>query len=131
MGLAHRTLPLYGVQYHPESVGTSHGQQLIRNFRALAAAWPQNAGALAGHLAWSSRVLGTCHAQYASPPHPGRWSHLHGLGPMLECVICASPSECGMGSSSCCLIFLLNIPCTWADACKGVHSPVLCSIMVC
>eukprot|EP00891_Asterochloris_glomerata_P007834 jgi/Astpho2/7834/fgenesh1_pm.00117_%23_15_t len=43
MGLAHRGLPLYGVQYHPESVGTSHGQELIRNFRALAAAWPQKA----------------------------------------------------------------------------------------
>ncbi len=57
MGLAHRGLPLYGVQYHPESVGTSHGQELIRNFRALAAAWPQKAGAPAGHLALSSIAL--------------------------------------------------------------------------
>ena len=74
MGLAHRTLPLYGVQYHPESVGTSHGQALIRNFWALAAAWPQKAGALAGHLAWSliaPEFLGMCHTSYTSAPHPG------------------------------------------------------------
>jgi anthranilate synthase/aminodeoxychorismate synthase-like glutamine amidotransferase len=36
MGLRHRTLPLYGVQFHPESIASEHGHDLLRNFMALA-----------------------------------------------------------------------------------------------
>ncbi|CAN5537702.1 aminodeoxychorismate/anthranilate synthase component II [soil metagenome] len=32
MGVAHRALPLWGVQFHPESILTQHGQRLVRNF---------------------------------------------------------------------------------------------------
>ncbi|HEY0961464.1 MAG TPA: aminodeoxychorismate/anthranilate synthase component II [Pseudomonadales bacterium] len=32
MGVKHRTLPLEGVQFHPESILTEHGHQLLKNF---------------------------------------------------------------------------------------------------
>src|SRR5215218_2361079 len=35
MGLEHQTRLLWGVQFHPESISTEHGQTLVRNFRDL------------------------------------------------------------------------------------------------
>jgi anthranilate synthase component 2 len=35
-GVQHRTLPIYGVQFHPESILTAVGAQMARNFLALA-----------------------------------------------------------------------------------------------
>ncbi|MEQ9502884.1 MAG: aminodeoxychorismate/anthranilate synthase component II [Deltaproteobacteria bacterium] len=35
MGLAHRTHPLFGLQFHPESIGTPEGPQILENFLAM------------------------------------------------------------------------------------------------
>ncbi len=36
MGLSHRTLPIHGVQFHPESIASEHGHKLLSNFLRMA-----------------------------------------------------------------------------------------------
>jgi anthranilate synthase/aminodeoxychorismate synthase-like glutamine amidotransferase len=36
MGLAHKELPITGVQFHPESIASEHGHALLRNFLTIA-----------------------------------------------------------------------------------------------
>ena len=35
MGLQHRQHPIFGVQFHPESIGTDHGKDILANFCAM------------------------------------------------------------------------------------------------
>ena len=39
MGLAHRSLPVHGVQFHPESIASEHGHLVLKNFLDLASEW--------------------------------------------------------------------------------------------
>lgn len=35
MGLQHKTLPIHGVQFHPESIATEHGHKMLKNFLSV------------------------------------------------------------------------------------------------
>jgi anthranilate synthase component II len=39
MGLSHRTLPMHGVQFHPESILSEHGALMARRFLEIASDW--------------------------------------------------------------------------------------------
>ena len=36
MGLRHKSLPIHGVQFHPESIASEHGHRILANFLAIA-----------------------------------------------------------------------------------------------
>jgi anthranilate synthase component 2 len=44
MGLSHKTLPVHGVQFHPESIASEHGHLMLKNFLELAAQWNKARG---------------------------------------------------------------------------------------
>ena len=44
MGLAHRRLPVHGVQFHPESIASEHGRLMLKNFLDIAASWNASTG---------------------------------------------------------------------------------------
>ena len=48
MGLSHRTLPVHGVQFHPESILSEHGHLILKNFLDLARAWNEGPRAKRG-----------------------------------------------------------------------------------
>ena len=41
MGFRHRTLPIHGVQFHPESIATEHGHELLANFLRMCRIEPE------------------------------------------------------------------------------------------
>jgi anthranilate synthase component 2 len=44
MGLVHRTLPVHGVQFHPESIASEYGHLILRNFLEIVARWNASHG---------------------------------------------------------------------------------------
>jgi anthranilate synthase component 2 len=39
MGAMHKTYPVHGVQFHPESIASEHGHLILKNFLDIAADW--------------------------------------------------------------------------------------------
>ena len=39
MGAMHRSHPVHGVQFHPESIASEHGHRILKNFLDIAAEW--------------------------------------------------------------------------------------------
>jgi len=44
MGVAHKSLPVHGVQFHPESIASEHGYLILQNFLDIAASWNASSG---------------------------------------------------------------------------------------
>ncbi len=44
MGLRHESLPVHGVQFHPESIASEHGHLMLKNFLDIAAAFNAKTG---------------------------------------------------------------------------------------
>jgi anthranilate synthase component 2 len=57
MALAHQSLPVHGVQFHPESIASEHGHLMLRNFLDIAAAWNAATRGRPGDVRASRRVL--------------------------------------------------------------------------
>ena len=39
MGAMHKTHPVHGVQFHPESIASEHGHLILKNFLDIAGRW--------------------------------------------------------------------------------------------
>jgi para-aminobenzoate synthetase len=80
MGLEHRTRPLWGVQFHPESIATEHGRRLVENFYELADRHMRARASSSRGLpppSRSPRAPGVT-PRRASSPHAGSLAGLHG-----------------------------------------------------
>jgi para-aminobenzoate synthetase len=77
MGLRHRRLPLWGVQFHPESICTEHGHLLLANFAELTRRWHGRRGA--GRLPIGGARCGQPGGRLGSPSpaRAGRWRVAH------------------------------------------------------
>jgi anthranilate synthase component 2 len=51
MGMMHESLPVHGVQFHPESIASEHGHLMLKNFLDLAAAWNAQRGRVSARKA--------------------------------------------------------------------------------
>jgi anthranilate synthase component 2 len=56
MGLAHRHLPVHGVQFHPESIASEHGHLMLKNFLDIAASWNESNGRRTAAIAQKPRM---------------------------------------------------------------------------
>ena len=87
MGIEHRSRPLWGVQFHPESIATEHGRAVVENFYSLARAHRP------------ARAFPTMHAPTGAPrslaarASPARASGAEGAAAERAHVAGAAPTE--------------------------------------
>ncbi|PZO75406.1 MAG: aminodeoxychorismate/anthranilate synthase component II [Sphingomonas taxi] len=75
MGFRHKTLPIHGVQFHPESIATEHGHEMLANFLKMAGIPHQLPSRLREGSGEGSAALTTSARQEApplTPPASGR-----------------------------------------------------------
>jgi len=72
MALAHNSLPVHGVQFHPESIASEHGHLMLRNFLELAAGWNTTTGR---RPAAARAARATAKSSPKSRPAPRRAAH--------------------------------------------------------
>ncbi|ONI86896.1 aminodeoxychorismate synthase, component I [Actinosynnema sp. ALI-1.44] len=75
MGLRHLSRPLWGVQFHPESVATDHGATLLDNFRRLAEKTAARNGSPFGRVPQATATPRPPRAPDCEQPGP--WRVLH------------------------------------------------------
>ncbi|MER2510963.1 MAG: gamma-glutamyl-gamma-aminobutyrate hydrolase family protein, partial [Nitrosomonas ureae] len=51
MAMQHRTHPVHGVQFHPESIASEHGHEMLANFLSLAGFSPKRLNTEAARVA--------------------------------------------------------------------------------
>jgi anthranilate synthase component II len=74
MGLAHNSLPVHGVQFHPESIASEHGHLMLRNFLDIANDWNVAAGRRRA-AARAARPQAAAKPAPRSRPAPHRAAH--------------------------------------------------------
>ncbi|WP_231371650.1 aminodeoxychorismate synthase [Oxalobacter paraformigenes] len=69
MGIRHRTLPQWGVQFHPESICTEYGRQILENFKKLTRHWQNRHKRIARELPLSFTQAKPFSGKTAFPEH--------------------------------------------------------------
>jgi para-aminobenzoate synthetase len=66
MGLQHKERPFFGIQFHPESIGTTHGKEIISNFYKISECWNRTKH-LPGAKGKSKRKFRTVEVPWKNP----------------------------------------------------------------